>query len=80
MPDFKVTARRVTLPPRFVAAPSVMVYSCAFCGAPDSRQPDHARGCPALAPVSHERLFALALDVEAGWREMRAPLAAKGAA
>lgn len=41
--------------------------ACWNCGAPDSRAPDHARGCPALPPVSKERLREIALECAAGW-------------
>lgn len=43
------------------------VFPCAFCGAPDSRQRDHAQGCPRLPSLSRERLLAIALEAEAGW-------------
>jgi hypothetical protein len=42
---------------------------CAHCHAPDSRAPDHARGCPKLPPVSQERMLAIAAACERGWRE-----------
>jgi hypothetical protein len=45
------------------------IHPCAHCHAPDSRAPDHARGCPKLPPVSQERLAAIAAACERGWRE-----------
>jgi hypothetical protein len=45
------------------------VQPCWKCRAPDSRAPDHARGCPKLPPVSPERLAAIAAACERGWRE-----------
>jgi hypothetical protein len=49
-----------------------LVHPCAHCHAPDSRAPDHARGCPKLPPVSPERLAAIAAACERGWREKAA--------
>jgi hypothetical protein len=48
------------------------VQPCAHCHAPDSRAPDHQRGCPKLPPVSPERLAAIAAACERGWREKTA--------
>lgn len=44
-----------------------IIFPCWKCGAPDSRQPDHAQGCPQLEPVSKESLIELARKVEEGW-------------
>jgi hypothetical protein len=41
---------------------------CQACGAPDSRDAAHARGCPALPEVSQARRMAIALACEEGWR------------
>jgi hypothetical protein len=43
------------------------VFPCWACGAPDARQPDHARGCPQLPPVPREIRLQLALEIEDAW-------------
>jgi hypothetical protein len=43
------------------------VFPCVVCGAPDARQPDHARGCPKLNPVPAEKLLRIALQCEDAW-------------
>jgi hypothetical protein len=40
---------------------------CEHCGAADSRDANHARGCPKLPQLSTERLLELALACERGW-------------
>jgi hypothetical protein len=55
---------------------------CEHCGAPDSRDAAHARGCPRLEPASREELLRLALRIEQAWadksRGREAPARAKG--
>jgi hypothetical protein len=41
---------------------------CPHCGAADSRDANHARGCPRLPQPSKERLLELADACERGWR------------
>jgi hypothetical protein len=41
---------------------------CWHCGARDARSADHQRGCPALPPVTPERLRELAAACERGWK------------
>lgn len=54
---------------------------CEYCGASDNRDAEHARGCPALAPVPLARRLAIALECEAEWdRKKRALMRARGAA
>jgi len=45
--------------------------ACETCGAADSRDAAHARGCPKLEPLTQEQLIALARSVEAGWASMK---------
>lgn len=42
---------------------------CMVCGAPDSRAPDHARGCPELPAVSKQEMLRIAQNCERGWAE-----------
>jgi hypothetical protein len=40
---------------------------CETCGAPDSRDRRHARGCPSLPPPSRESLIRAAKAIETAW-------------
>lgn len=46
-------------------------HPCQTCRAPDARQPDHARGCPKLPPVSREKLLRLIRETEDAWAQRR---------
>jgi hypothetical protein len=43
---------------------------CEHCGAADSRDAAHSRGCPRLPPTSKERLHSLAQACERGWERL----------
>jgi hypothetical protein len=43
------------------------IFPCAFCPAKDSRQPDHATGCPRFPDLSRDELVAIARNVERAW-------------
>ncbi len=45
---------------------------CWACGAADSRDAAHQRGCPALPEVSFRRRFLIALECEDAWRAITA--------
>lgn len=47
---------------------------CWHCGAPDSRDPAHAGGCPKLPPVAPEQMLRIALACERGWARAAAAL------
>lgn len=61
--------------PRFRQAPlarpsggrSAKIFPCAFCPAKDSRQADHATGCPKFKDLSRDELVAIARNVERAW-------------
>lgn len=52
---------------------------CCYCGAPDSRAPDHARGCPELKPVSKAEMLRIAQNCERGWAELHQKARTAGA-
>jgi hypothetical protein len=46
-----------------------IIFPCAYCGAPDSRDEKHQQGCPRFAPLSDGALLRLARRCEQGWAE-----------
>ena len=46
------------------------VFPCWYCGAPDSRDRRHQRGCPTLPKPTMQELLECAHAVEEGWREL----------
>lgn len=52
---------------------------CIVCGAPDSRAPDHARGCPELPAVSKQEMLRIAQNCERGWAELHQKARTAGA-
>jgi hypothetical protein len=53
--------------PRYSKGEGSCVHPCYWCGARDSRDERHQRGCPTLEPLTQEQLLALALACQAGW-------------
>lgn len=45
-----------------------IIFACGFCGARDSRDAAHSRGCPKLAQGSDAEIYALQRKVAAAWR------------
>jgi hypothetical protein len=46
-----------------------LVFPCGFCGAADSRDAEHQRGCPTLEQAPDAEVYRLQREVAAAWRE-----------